>query len=116
VSTDQDLSRGGPTEAAPRRIRPGCGRDSRVVAIIGAGFSGTMAAIHLRHELPADCVVYLFERSGRFARGPAGGFKGFGAQPFAHIFPGRRHENHRQGCPDERSGEQTGHESARHSI
>jgi uncharacterized NAD(P)/FAD-binding protein YdhS len=71
VSTEQDLWRGGPTEAAPRRIGPGRGRDSRVVAIIGAGFSGTMAAIHLRHELPPDCVVYLFERTGRFARGAA---------------------------------------------
>jgi threonine dehydrogenase-like Zn-dependent dehydrogenase len=43
----------------------------RVVAIIGAGFSGTMAAIHLRHALPADPVVYLFDKTGRFARGPA---------------------------------------------
>ena len=42
-----------------------------VVAIIGAGFSGTMAAIHLRHMLPADHVIYLFDRTGRFARGPA---------------------------------------------
>ena len=42
-----------------------------VVAIVGAGFSGTMAAIQLRRRLPRDHVVYLFERSGRFARGPA---------------------------------------------
>ena len=45
--------------------------EGRAVAIVGAGFSGTMAAIHLRRVLPPDCVVYLFERSGRFARGPA---------------------------------------------
>lgn len=44
---------------------------SRVIAIVGAGFSGTMAAIHLRHALPPNYVVYLFDRSGRFARGPA---------------------------------------------
>ena len=44
---------------------------SKVVAIIGAGFSGTMAAIHLRHALPPDHVVVLFDRTGRFARGPA---------------------------------------------
>ncbi len=54
----------------PRRVgrRPGAGK---VVAIIGAGFSGTMAAIHLRHALPPDHVVVLFDRTGRFARGPA---------------------------------------------
>lgn len=44
---------------------------SKVVAIIGAGFSGTMAAIHLRHALPPDHAVVLFDRTGRFARGPA---------------------------------------------
>src|SRR3982074_3559380 len=43
----------------------------RVIAVVGAGFSGTMAAIHLRRALPADHVVYLFDRTGRFARGPA---------------------------------------------
>ena len=43
----------------------------RAVAIVGAGFSGTMTAIHLRRVLPQDCVVYLFNRTGRFARGPA---------------------------------------------
>jgi uncharacterized NAD(P)/FAD-binding protein YdhS len=43
----------------------------KVVAIIGAGFSGTMAAIHLRRVLPPDHIVVLFDRTGRFARGPA---------------------------------------------
>ncbi len=42
-----------------------------VVAIIGAGFSGTMAAIHLRHALPPDWIIVLLDRTGRFARGPA---------------------------------------------
>jgi uncharacterized NAD(P)/FAD-binding protein YdhS len=46
-------------------------QQGRVVAVVGAGFSGTMAAIHLRRDLPADHVVYLFDRTGRFARGPA---------------------------------------------
>ena len=41
------------------------------MAIVGAGFSGTMAAIHLRRLLPRDHLVYLFDRTGRFARGPA---------------------------------------------
>jgi uncharacterized NAD(P)/FAD-binding protein YdhS len=44
---------------------------ARVIAIVGAGFSGTMAAIHLRHTLPADVLVYLLDKTGRFARGPA---------------------------------------------
>ena len=55
----------------PRRIGPSHSRRRPVVAIIGAGFSGTMAAIHLRHVLPPDHVIYLFDRTGRFARGPA---------------------------------------------
>jgi len=42
-----------------------------VIAIVGAGFSGTMAAIHLRRILPPDDTIVLLERSGRFARGPA---------------------------------------------
>ena len=42
-----------------------------MVAIIGAGFSGTMAAIHLLRTLPPDHGVLLCERSGRFARGLA---------------------------------------------
>src|SRR5580698_7300495 len=54
-----------------RRIGPRGGDAKRVIAIIGAGFSGTMAAIHLRRELPSDYVIYLFERTGRFARGLA---------------------------------------------
>ncbi|MGI4952172.1 MAG: FAD/NAD(P)-binding protein [Janthinobacterium lividum] len=57
--------------SAQLRVGPRDAGHSRAVAIIGAGFSGTMAAIQLRHALPADCTVYLFDRSGRFARGPA---------------------------------------------
>jgi len=55
----------------PKRIKPSPDGKRPVVAIIGAGFSGTMAAIHLRHVLPQDHVIYLFDRTGRFARGPA---------------------------------------------
>ncbi len=54
-----------------RRVRRGDEGDGKVVGIVGAGFSGTMAAIHLRHALPPDWVVVLFDRTGRFARGPA---------------------------------------------
>ncbi len=55
----------------PLRVGRGDAGDGKVVAIVGAGFSGTMAAIHLRHALPPDWVVVLFDRTGRFARGPA---------------------------------------------
>lgn len=41
------------------------------IAIIGAGFSGTMMAIQLRHRLPAAARILLIERSGIFARGVA---------------------------------------------
>lgn len=40
-------------------------------AIIGAGFSGTMAAIHLRRRLPPAQDIHLIERTGAFARGIA---------------------------------------------
>jgi uncharacterized NAD(P)/FAD-binding protein YdhS len=42
----------------------------RRVAVIGAGFSGTMVAIHLHAVLPAGCQIVLCERD-RFARGAA---------------------------------------------
>jgi uncharacterized NAD(P)/FAD-binding protein YdhS len=50
---------------------PPPGHAPRIIAVIGAGFSGTMAAIHLRRQLPPDYVIYLLERTGRFARGLA---------------------------------------------
>ena len=56
---------------APRRVGIIDVEPGRVIAIVGAGFSGTMAAIHLRHVLPADMLVYLLDKTGRFARGPA---------------------------------------------
>ena len=54
-----------------RRVERGAGSARNVVCNLGARFSGTMAAIHLRHALPSDWVVVLFDRTGRFARGPA---------------------------------------------
>ncbi len=41
------------------------------VAVIGAGFSGTMVAIHLCRVLPPERPVFLCDRSGQFARGLA---------------------------------------------
>lgn len=41
------------------------------VAVIGAGFSGTIAALQLLRRLPADQNVILLEKAGSFARGVA---------------------------------------------
>jgi uncharacterized NAD(P)/FAD-binding protein YdhS len=43
----------------------------RPIAVIGAGFSGTIAALHLLRRLPADQPVILCERAPEFARGVA---------------------------------------------
>ncbi|MGO9817816.1 MAG: FAD/NAD(P)-binding protein [Acidocella sp.] len=55
-----------PAIATSQTSLPGC-----CVAVIGGGFSGTMAAIHLRRLLPQEQKVLLIERSGHFARGLA---------------------------------------------
>ena len=43
----------------------------RPIAVIGAGFSGTIAALQLLRRLPIDQPVLLCERSPEFARGVA---------------------------------------------
>src|SRR5271165_2833493 len=43
----------------------------RPIAVIGAGFSGTIAALHLLRRLPPDQPVLLCERATEFARGVA---------------------------------------------
>src|SRR5271166_6158892 len=65
-------------DVAPDIPPPGSGHQSAggrgaspLIAIVGAGFSGTMAAVHLRRTLPPHVTIGLFERRGRFARGPA---------------------------------------------
>ena len=40
-------------------------------AIVGAGFSGTLLALHLLRRTPATVRVVLIERQNRFAQGPA---------------------------------------------
>ena len=72
MTLQTDLAVAMPVKAPPPR-RIGSTDDAKqpIVAIIGAGFSGTMAAIHLRQRLPPDYVIYLFDKTGRFARGPA---------------------------------------------
>ncbi|MCQ8279224.1 FAD/NAD(P)-binding protein [Acetobacteraceae bacterium KSS8] len=41
------------------------------VAIIGAGFSGTLLALHLLRRMPEHATVALIERNNQFGRGPA---------------------------------------------
>jgi len=41
------------------------------VAIVGAGFSGTLLALHLLQRVPAPTRVVLIERNAQFGRGPA---------------------------------------------
>jgi uncharacterized NAD(P)/FAD-binding protein YdhS len=43
----------------------------RPIAVIGAGFSGTMATLHLLRRLPSDQPVLLCERAPEFGRGVA---------------------------------------------
>ena len=43
----------------------------RPIAVIGAGFSGTIAVLHLLRQLPPDQPVLLCERAPEFARGVA---------------------------------------------
>lgn len=45
--------------------------DSVDVAIIGAGFSGTMAAVHLLKQTDSQITVGLVERTSEFAKGLA---------------------------------------------
>src|SRR5262245_36293502 len=41
------------------------------IVVVGAGFSGTMVAVHLAREAQAPCDIGLLERSGRFGPGVA---------------------------------------------
>lgn len=43
------------------------------IVVIGAGFTGTMTAVHLAQRARTPLRVTLIERSGRFARGVAYG-------------------------------------------
>ena len=45
----------------------------RPIAVIGAGFSGTIATLHLLRRLPPDQPILLCERAPEFARGVAYG-------------------------------------------
>ncbi|MGE7418966.1 FAD/NAD(P)-binding protein [Methylobacterium tarhaniae] len=51
-----------------------------VIAVIGAGFSGSMAALHLLSALPRSWSVLLCEKAGSFGRGLA-----YGTDAPAHL-------------------------------
>jgi uncharacterized NAD(P)/FAD-binding protein YdhS len=53
--------------------RPAAPAGKKPIAVIGAGFSGTIATLHLLRRLPADQPVLLCERAPEFARGVAYG-------------------------------------------
>jgi uncharacterized NAD(P)/FAD-binding protein YdhS len=53
----------------PSEARPPAGK--RPIAVIGAGFSGTIATLQLLKRLPPDQPVLLCERAPNFARGVA---------------------------------------------
>jgi len=48
-------------------------KSGRAVAIVGAGFSGTLLALHLLRAGPPELTVILLERAGGFGRGLAYG-------------------------------------------
>jgi uncharacterized NAD(P)/FAD-binding protein YdhS len=52
----------------PDRAEPAPPAGKRPIAVIGAGFSGTIAALQLLRRLPADQPVWLCERSPEFPR------------------------------------------------
>ena len=47
--------------------------EQRSIAVIGAGFSGTILAAHLLRRSQGSLRIYLINRSGRLARGVAYG-------------------------------------------
>jgi len=55
----------------PLSAAPAAAPSKRPIAVIGAGFSGTIATLHLLKRLPADQPVLLCERAPEFARGVA---------------------------------------------
>ncbi len=55
----------------PEPAEKGPPAGKRPIAVIGAGFSGTIAALQLLRRLPPDQPVLLCERSPAFARGVA---------------------------------------------
>jgi uncharacterized NAD(P)/FAD-binding protein YdhS len=55
----------------PPRPHPRVGSEKRPIAVIGGGFSGTMAALQLARNLPSDQPILLCERGATFGQGVA---------------------------------------------
>ena len=55
---------------APRSVRA---PDTAIprIAIVGAGFTGTLLAVHLLREAKAPLAIHLIEQHGWFGRGVA---------------------------------------------
>jgi uncharacterized NAD(P)/FAD-binding protein YdhS len=56
---------------APEFRRPASETRAPAIAVIGAGFSGTLLTLHLLRRCPAEVRVHLIERNGSFGRGLA---------------------------------------------
>jgi uncharacterized NAD(P)/FAD-binding protein YdhS len=79
----------------PRPKRTGTAARETAIAVIGAGFSGTLIALHLLRRCPSNVIVHLIERNSQFGRGlaystgnpnhllnvPAGRMSAFSDQP-----------------------------------
>src|ERR1700732_31113 len=57
---------------SPRRRRESDNDAAKItVAVIGAGFSGTLVALHLLRQCPSGIRIHLIEKNSRFGRGLA---------------------------------------------
>ena len=59
------------TSATASPTMPTASDDCQTIAIIGAGFSGTLLALHLLRQSETPIRILLIERNAQFGRGPA---------------------------------------------
>src|SRR5437763_10658293 len=86
---------------------------TRTIAVVGAGFSGTLLSVHLLRPCPSSVRVILIERSSRFGRGqaystgnpthllnvPAGRMSAFHDQPMHFVHWLRKQDATELGLP-----------------
>ncbi|MBE7209485.1 MAG: FAD/NAD(P)-binding protein [Gluconacetobacter diazotrophicus] len=58
-------------DAAPLHASGPAPEPSAAIAVIGAGFSGTLLTLHLLRQCPSGTRIVLIERENQFGRGPA---------------------------------------------
>src|ERR1700730_17936636 len=58
-------------DSPPRRREAANDAATITVAVIGAGYSGTLVALHLLRHCPAGIHIHLIEKNSRFGRGLA---------------------------------------------